>query len=191
MDLTRREFGLDDKEVFRRLGPIGSIVSRNDCALCRCLFGLTPSPDSCDQEVILVLSWSMYRLEASIYTNTKEKRTASRQVSAMLSPSQSQFTIVILSSTRGDGLCIVEENLDRPNTTLGATNVDSDSLDLKFVNNWLSNCERLHPLSCSPSRSKEVEKRQFASTNIASQRSNPMQYMHFWNPSGSGAKRVH
>lgn len=109
MDLTRRRLGLNDLQVFRKLGRVGSIVLQNDCGLCRCLFGLTPSPMSYDQEVILVLSWSLYRLEGSIHMDSVEERTASKHVSAMLHPSE-MFTVVGLSSTRGDSLCIVEEN---------------------------------------------------------------------------------
>ena len=158
MDLTSRELGLDDKTVFRKLGPVGSIVLQKECALCCCIFGLTPSPDSGKQEVVLVLSWSMYRLEASIHMDTEEKRTASRHVSAMLDPSQMQFTIADLSSTRGDGLCIVSEDQKNSNTSMGARIVNPDRLDLRIVKNWLSSCGRLHPLTCSPSRSKHLEK---------------------------------
>ena len=100
----------------------------------------------------------MYRLEASIHMDTKEKRTASIHVSAMLDPSQTQFTIADLSSTRGDGLCIVEEDPKHSNTSMGARTVNPDRLDLRIVKNWLSSCGRLHPLTCSPSRSKDLEK---------------------------------
>ena len=158
MDLTSRKLGLDDKIVFRKLGPVGSIILRKDCALCFFIFGLTPSPDSYNQKVVLVLSWSMYRLGASIHMDTKEKRTASRHVSAMLDPSQTQFTIADLSSTPGDGLCIVEEDPKHSNTSMGARIVNPDRLDLRIVKNWLSSCGRLHPLTCSPSRSKDLEK---------------------------------
>ncbi len=158
MDLTNRKLGFDDKEVFRKLGAVGSIVLRSDCALCRCIFGLAPSPDSHDQEVVLVLSWSMYRLEASIHMDTKEKRTASKHISAMLYPSQSQFTIAGLSSTRGDGLCIAGDSSNYSETTLGARIVNPNTLDLKIVQNWLFSCQRLHPLTCSPSWSEDIRK---------------------------------
>ena len=156
MDLTRRRLGINDLQVFRKLGRVGSIVLRNNCGLCRCLFGLTPSPMSCDQEVILVLSWSLYRLEGSIHMDSVEKRTASKHVSAMLHPSE-LFTIADLSSTRGDGLCIVEENPSHSKTTLSARNVDPNQVDLRTVKMWLSDCERLHPLTCTPSRSEKLE----------------------------------
>ena len=158
MDLTRRELGLDDKTVFRKLGPVSSIVLRKDCALCCCIFGLTPSPYWYNQQVVLVLSWSMYRLEASIHMDTKEKGTASKHVSAMLDPSQTKFTIADLSSTRGDGLCIVGEHPKHSNTCMDARIVNPDRLDLRFVKNWLSSCERLHELTCSPSRSRDIER---------------------------------
>ena len=100
----------------------------------------------------------MYRLEASIHLDTKEKRTASRHVSAMLDPSQLQFTIADLSSTRGDGLCIVEEEPKHSNTTMDARIVNPDRLDLKIAKNWFSICGRLHQLTCSPSSSKDIER---------------------------------
>ena len=74
MDLTSRELGLDDKTEFRKLGPVGSIVLREDCGLRYRIFGLTPSPDSYKQEVVLVYSWSMYRLEASIRMDMGHQR---------------------------------------------------------------------------------------------------------------------
>ncbi|KAM0802990.1 hypothetical protein BDR22DRAFT_841118, partial [Usnea florida] len=43
-DRYRRTFRRNHRQVFRKLGRIGSIVLRNDCRLCRRLFGLTPSP---------------------------------------------------------------------------------------------------------------------------------------------------
>lgn len=70
--------------------------------------------------------------------DTKEKWTAFKHVSAMLYPSEMQFTIADLSSTRGDGLCIAEENPSHSNTTLGARKVDPDYLELRPVRTWLS-----------------------------------------------------
>ena len=157
MDLTRRRLGLSDRQVFRKLGRVGSIVLQNDCSLCRCLFGLMPRPMSCDQEVILVLSWALYRLEGSIHMDNVEKRTASTHVSAMLYPSEMHFTIADLSSTRGDGLCIVEGNPSHSKNTLSARKVDPNQVDLRTVKKWLSDCERLHPLTCTPSRSEKLE----------------------------------
>ena len=174
-DLTRRRLGLNDRQVFRKLGRVGSIVLQNDCSLCRCLFGLTPSPMSCDQEVILVLSWSLYRLEGSIHMNNIEKRTASKHVSAMLHPSEMHFTIADLSSTRGDGLCIVEENPSHSETTLSARKVDPNQVDLRTVRKWLSDCERLHPLTCTPSRSEKLENISLIDVNFRQITSYPSQ----------------
>ena len=72
MDQFRRTFGLNDWRLFRKLGRAGSIVLQNDYSLCRRLLGLTPSPMSYDQEVILVLSWSLYRLEGSVHMDNIE-----------------------------------------------------------------------------------------------------------------------
>lgn len=58
-DLGKRR---DDPRLFRTLGYVGSIELYYDCPLCRCLYGLIAMPSSLEQRVILVLSWSMYRL---------------------------------------------------------------------------------------------------------------------------------
>ena len=50
----------------------------------------------------------------------------------MLYPSQTQFTIAGLSSTRGDGLCIVEEDPKHSNTSMGARIINPDRLDLEL-----------------------------------------------------------
>ena len=65
--------------------------------------------------------------------------------------------IADLSSTRGDGLCIVEENPSHSKTTLSARKVDPNQVDLRTVKTWLSDCERLHPLTCTPSKSEKLE----------------------------------
>ena len=80
-----------------------------------------------------------------------EKRTASKHVSAILYPSEMQYTIADLYSTRGDGLCIVKENPIHSKTTLSARKVDPNEVDLKTVKTWFSDCERLLPLTCTPS----------------------------------------
>ena len=75
----------------------------------------------------------------------------------MLHPSKMHFGMADLSSTRGDGLCIVEENPSHSKITLSARKLDSNQVDLSTVKTWLSDCERLHPLTCTPSRSEKLE----------------------------------
>ena len=70
--------------------------------------------------------------------DTKEKPKASKHVSAMLYPSQTQSTIADLSSTRGDGLCIVEEDPKHSNTSMGARIINPYRLDIRIEKNWLS-----------------------------------------------------
>ena len=104
-----------------------------------------------------MLSRALYRLEGSIHMDNVEKRTASKHVSAILNPSEMHFSIADLSSTRGDGLCIVEENPSHSKTTLSARKVDPNQVDLRTVKKWLSDCESLRPLTCTPSRSEKLE----------------------------------
>lgn len=148
---------LDDQRLFRDLGTVGSIVLRDDCSLCRCIFGLIPHPYSLRQKVRLVLSWSMYRLEASMSIDTTEKRETSKYICAILVPSNTGLTVEDLVSTRGDGLCAVGADFYGPNVGLGAREVDPDRLDLDLIRGWLANCERLHPVTCAPRKSDKLQ----------------------------------
>lgn len=148
---------LDDQRLFRDLGTVGSVVLRDDCSLCRCIFGLIPHPYSLRQKVRLVLSWSMYRLEASMSIDTTEKRATSKYICAILVPSDTGLTVEDLVSTHGDGLCTVGADFYGPNVGLGAREADPDLLDLDLIRGWLANCERLYSVTCAPRKSDKLQ----------------------------------
>lgn len=152
-DLGRK---LQHPVLFRSLGTVRSLRLRRDCALCCCLFGLIANPSSLDQEVKLVLSWSMYRLEASIGMNTPEKRATSKYICALLHPSSTDLTVESLASTRGDGLCAIESH----GSTIGlsARRVNPNRVNISFVREWISTCERSHPITCTPDVSDDLRK---------------------------------
>ncbi|MCJ1327002.1 hypothetical protein MMC10_003668 [Thelotrema lepadinum] len=142
----------DDTRVFRSLGPVKDIILRDDCGLCRCLFALIPNPypdqDELEQDVKLVLSWSMYRIEAAISMDTPAKRSTSKFVAAILDPSTTDLNIEDLVSTRGDALCAIDAILGEGERGLRARRINPYQIDLEAVRRWLSTCEKLHPVTC-------------------------------------------
>ena len=148
----------DDPRIFRSLGCVGPVKLHDDCPLCRCLFGLIGTPHSPDQEIILVLSWSMYRLEASISLDSRERRTTARYITAVLRPSETGLTIEDLASTRGDGLCATMPIQDDPLPPLSAREIDPHRLDLDSVRRWLKNCDSLPSYTCLPKDSDKLRK---------------------------------
>ena len=141
---------VDDPRLFRSIGRVDTIVLRDDCGLCRCLYCLIPYPTSFEQDVKLVLSWSMYRIEAAISMDTQAKRSTSKYIAAMLDPSDSGLPVEDLISTRGDALCAIESDPLDPlemERGLRAKRVDPNHIDLEAVRRWLSTCERLHPVT--------------------------------------------
>lgn len=89
----------EDSRLFRKIDRVESIVLQDDCDLCRCLFGRIATPSRLDQGIILVLSWSMYRLEASMAMDTDEKRASAEYTSAILDPFEVGLNIEDLIST--------------------------------------------------------------------------------------------
>ncbi|KAL2056445.1 hypothetical protein ABVK25_003468 [Lepraria finkii] len=147
-----------DRRVFRQLGRVDTIVLKYNCPLCRCLFGLIPFPSKLNQKVILVLSWSMYRLEASISMDTSERRTTSKYISAILDPTETGLEVEDLSSTRGDGLCAVMHGPDGFSKPLSAVEIDPDCIDYMSIRRWLRDCDILHSSTCQPRISTDLHK---------------------------------
>ncbi|KAL8728422.1 MAG: hypothetical protein Q9181_005354, partial [Wetmoreana brouardii] len=141
---------IDDPRLFRNLGQVRSIMLRDDCGLCRCLFGLTGLPSSLDQEVKLVLSWSMFRLEASMLVDTASKRASYKYITAVLDPSATRLLTDDLVSTRSDGLCIQGAHPGCLGKALCGKHLEPDRLDIQSIKRWISTCEDLHPVTCNP-----------------------------------------
>ena len=151
-----------------RLGSVGSIALWEDCACCRCLFALTPEPSSLEQEVILIKSWSIFRLEQGVSIDTKQKRAMSRCVSVILEfvdkkycgfskpaelPTQNHH-----SKFSADALCLVEDDPKRSGTRLRARYVNPTELNVDLVVSWLTECGRRHSQSCQPVWTEELKR---------------------------------
>ena len=147
---------LDDPRLFRNLGQVGSIVLRDDCQVCRCLFGLIANPSSLSQHVKLVLSWSMYRLEASILINTDSRRAGAKYIAAILDPTDTGLDVEDLVSTRGDGLSVVATGSSTFGRALGGRRLDPNHVDISSIRRWLSTCEKLHPITCTAQVSQSL-----------------------------------
>lgn len=149
--------GLDDSELrgsgcLRTLGQTGSIVFWQDCSLCRCLFAMTPNAESGTQEVLIFPSWTINRLEGGISVNTAEKRRSARCLLVTLCPRAGSLSLAD-SAQRGDALCVLEDDEFDPNTTLSSRRISSKHIDVEIVRQWLSTCNRLHPMTCAAIRS--------------------------------------
>ena len=153
---VKENSGTVDPRLFRDLGEAGSIKLYYDCPICRCLFGLTPIPSACDKHVLLILSWSMYRLEASISMDTSEKRKTSKYITVVLEPSATGLTIEDLASTRGDGLCVASKMDHDHLDSLSAIELDPHRIDIDSILRWLKECDLLHSLTCKPQMSPNL-----------------------------------
>ena len=139
---------ISDERIFRNLGSVESIVLRDDCTLCRCIFAMTANACSLNQEVKLVKSSSTYRLEAGILLDTPQKRANSQYVSVILDPTETGLYVDDLVSTRGDGLCAIAADSSQTSMRLSAREIDTQRIDMQVIRQWLSTCERLHPFTC-------------------------------------------
>ncbi len=144
--------GLSNSELLesgcvRSLGQIGSIVFRQDCSLCCCLFAMTPNPHSETQQIIIFPSWTITRLEGGISVDTPEKGLYARCLLVTLDQMSGDLPLA-QSAQRGDALCVFEEDELDSDTTLSGRLIDLPRINIDMVNNWLSTCSRLHPITC-------------------------------------------
>lgn len=100
----------------------------------------------------------MYRLEASISMITKERRTTSRYIAAILEPSGTSYTIEELASTRNDGLSAILEEPDGFGIPLNAAEIDPRRINMDSISRWLQDCDALHPSTCRPQPSEKLHK---------------------------------
>ncbi|KAF2236465.1 HET-domain-containing protein [Viridothelium virens] len=110
-----------------------------------------------DQMVFLILSWSMYRLEASMRMDTNRKRSTARYICAILDPSYEGTTVEAQASTHGDGLSIAFNDVRYPYLALGSRNIDTGNLDFNMIRTWLSRCDSNHKLPCARITSDELK----------------------------------
>lgn len=142
------------RDAFKTLGRIGSLQLWSTCLLCRCLFGLMPSPSSADQDVFLVPGWTIHRLECYVVID-EQKRKYSKCLALILFPPPVPLQGIWFSqlAAEEDSLCLVEndETSDRPE--LGGRLISRDTIDIARLQTWLQCCESKHPLSCAPIQS--------------------------------------
>ncbi|KIW69438.1 hypothetical protein PV04_05315 [Phialophora macrospora] len=133
----------------RNLGKAGKVRFRKDCPLCRCLFALTPTPESDDQHILMLPNWNMNRLEGGVAMNTPEKRRSARGILLTLArPDDVDFSKDSILD-RGDCLTIVQEDLSDKKCALGGRRIAS-TINFDLIHQWLAGCSRLHPITCMP-----------------------------------------
>ena len=147
----------DGSDLIISIGHTGSVVFRNKCAMCRCLFALTPHPSSTSQEIYILPHWTMYRLtgENGTSMNTAEKRTNAKCLLVVLKPTSIHLDFSI-QAHRGDALCIVEEDDTPSGSTLGGRQIGGSILNTGIIEEWLSTCARLHGPDCMPVFTEEL-----------------------------------
>ena len=145
-------------KLIRSIGKTGSILFKDNCPLCRCLFAMTPNPSSPAQEILIFPDSTMNRLagEDESVTDIKEKRQCANCLLVVLKPSSSHVNFSELAG-RGDALCIMEEDDADCGTTLGGRLVKSRSFNTGVIEEWLSTCLRLHGRHCSPVYTKDLQ----------------------------------
>lgn len=153
--LSLTDIELRESGCTRSLGQTGSIVFRQDCSLCCCLFAMTPSPRSDNQEAVIFPTWTMARLEGGISIDTAEKRLYARCLLVTLDP---MFDTLSLAETaqRGDALVLLEDDDIDPDTTLSGRLISPQHINVDIVKQWLSTCSKLHPVTCCSVWSEEL-----------------------------------
>lgn len=143
--------------TFQSLGKTGSTEFWNDCALCLCLFALTPNPSSPDQDIFLLTDWSMNRLAGETDTITDLDGWGQFPKCLLITLSDDDSSIQQQFSTqlhRGDALCVVQE--DDPSHCLAGRIIDPKALNINIIQDWLRTCDNLHTFKCSPSWTQEI-----------------------------------
>lgn len=143
-------------ELIINLGQTGTIKFWTDCAVCCCLFALTPNPGSAEQEVLILPDWTICRLagENGVALEIPEKRNYATCLVAVVKPSTVGLPVPIRAH-RGDALCLLEEDLG-PQRTLGGKLISSNRIDINVVQGWLSSCMELHEDACAPVKTSQL-----------------------------------
>ena len=137
---------------YRNLGQVATVIFRRDCPLCICLFALAPCPTSTSEKVHVIADWAIHRLERLVKISLDADCQYDKCILVTLSPPDGEID---LTEHQGDALGLLRE--DPAHISLTAQLVDPQQFDLNLVKRYLSTCERLHPVSCSPRRSSELE----------------------------------
>ena len=144
--------------LIRSIGQTGTIEFRSTCAVCQCLFALTPNPSSLTQDILIVPHWTMGRVvgENENEMSMEEKRRYAKCLLVMLRPS-SQSMPFSWAMHRGDALCILEDDMTNDSGTMGGRVVSPHSLNTPLIEEWLTTCWRLHGPDCKPQYSDGLQ----------------------------------
>lgn len=119
----------DGSELIRSVGLTGSIEFRTTCPVCRCLFAMTPNPNSLSQEVLVLPHWTMGRLVGENENGMiiEDKRRYAKCLLVALKPSSMSLPFSWLMH-RGDALCIDERDRTENIGVMGGREITQDSL---------------------------------------------------------------
>jgi len=143
--------------TFQSLGKTGSTEFWNNCPLCLCLFALTPSPRSPDQDILILTDWSMNRVtgETDTVTDLEGWDQFSKCLLVTLSDDDGSRNLEFSTKIhRGDALCLVQE--DDIDHCLAGRVVEPHHVNIEMIKNWLSTCDQLHTSKCHPTWTQEL-----------------------------------
>ena len=143
------------RKHIRHLGKAGTIRFYDGCSLCRCLFALTPTPGSDDQRVLMVPNWTFNRLEGGVALDTPEKRRCAKGILITLADGDDIDLSKDSILDRGDSLAILQNDLSQSKVALGARQI-ANTVDFNHIQQWLSRCSDLHPVTCTPMWSEQL-----------------------------------
>jgi Heterokaryon incompatibility protein (HET) len=139
-----------EQGYFRSLGKTGSIAFRQDCSLCRCLFGITSTPSSNGEDVIIIPTWKIFRLELRTSEESAYRSPSGRCLVSYLHPAPSSLSLARMLRYE-DALCILDDDdLGPTDTVLDGRCVNTSEIDFDMVRKWLFNCRMCHSITCSP-----------------------------------------
>ncbi|KAI9699597.1 MAG: hypothetical protein M1820_007096 [Bogoriella megaspora] len=142
---------LKESPHYRSLGAVGTVAFHSSCPLCVCLFACSPSPRTLEEEVHVVVDWTIHRLERSVEVDSDARHQYDKCIVVDLANANGHLS---LSEHQGDALGLLRDGADRVPLT---SRIVAPQLDVDAIEVYLSTCEGLHPLTCVPKSKKEVK----------------------------------
>jgi hypothetical protein len=148
----------DGSDSIRSIGQAGSIEFRTTCPVCRCLFAMTPNPNSLTQEVLVLPHWTMGRLvgENENGMSVDDKHRYAKCLLVALKPGSINVPFS-LTMHRGDALCIDERDRTDKTGAMAGRVITQDSLNITLIKEWLDTCWQLHGQDCKPQYSANLQ----------------------------------
>lgn len=144
-------------EPIKYLGKTGTVIYTSNCQLCLCLFSLTPSPSSNDQDIYIFPDWTLCRVagEKGTPAKAKDKKRYATCLAVVLRPSVMNLSIPIRGH-RGDALCLVQSGIE-DGRGLGARALAMAGFDVDIAKQWLNSCITLHGNVCGSTHTDELK----------------------------------